>query len=145
MKEDILQELIDGGGKYFVANRYVEGAGAARGKDEWQALIIAPDIPRELWGLKIMDMPYKDAKRFMEAEIKTIIHLGKTYQPFQYGIRNKDFISLKEVTCPPMELIVKCYQDDIKDYYKVVELMETLTPNLLNRYKGYENRLQKRI
>lgn len=126
MKEDILQQLIDGGGKYFVANRYVEGFGAARGKDEWQALIIAPDIPRDLWGQKIWDMKYKDAKRFADAEIKTIIHLGKSYQPFQYGIHNKDFIALKEVSCSPMDLVVKCYEEDIKDYYKVIELMESL-------------------
>lgn len=127
MREQILQTLIDGGGKYFLAERYIQGFNHR--KDTWEALIIAPDVPRDLWGKKIMEMPYKEVVKFADAEIKSTIHLGKSYQPFQYGIHNKDFISLKEITCPPMELVVKCYQEDEKDYHKIVKIMENLTPS----------------
>lgn len=124
MREQILQKLIDGGGKYFIANRYIED----RNGGDWESLVIAPDVSRELWGKQILELPYKDVRNFADKEIKTIIHLGKTYQPFQYGIRNKDFIDLEEITCPPMELVVKCYIENIKDFHEVRKLMKTLTP-----------------
>lgn len=127
LRTDILQELIDSSGEYLIVNRYLEGAGASRGKDEWQALFVAPNIPHELLGQKIVDMPYKIVEKFANTDSRSCIHFGKTYSPFQYGIYYKDFISTKKVTCKSMDLIVQCYNEDITDYYKVVELMEKLT------------------
>lgn len=127
IKVEILQKMIDGGGKYFLVNRYVEGMGASRGKDEWYAMVISPNVPRDLWGKKIMELPYKEVVDFSESDLMTNIHLGKTYQPFQYGIKNGDFIDLIEITCRPMELVIKCYEENITDYYKAKEIMKSLT------------------
>lgn len=129
MKEDILQQFIDESGNYLVGQRYVEGMGASRGKDEWYAVFLSPNIDRDLWDKKILDLPYKVVRDFADKEIMTNIHLGGAYPPFQYGIRHKDFISLRKVTCNPNELINKCYQEKIRDYYKVLELMEEMTEN----------------
>lgn len=126
IKIDILQQLIDHGGEYLLANRYLEGMGASRGKDTWETLVIAPDVPRELWGKKLQDEPFKIVDSFANQEIKTIIHLGKNYSPFQYGIRNKDFISLEKIECVPMELVVRCWNENETDYYKIVTMMDEM-------------------
>lgn len=128
MKKDILQKFIDENGNYLIGQRFVEGMGASRGNDTWEAIFVAPDVKREYWVEDIGKMTYDEATAFADEELKTIIHLGKNYSPFQYGIRRKEFITLEKVTCPAMELIVKCYQEDISDYYKVLEIMKSLSP-----------------
>lgn len=127
MEEDILQQFIDSSGKYLIGQKYVKGFGAMDGKDEWYAVFLSPNIDRELWDKKIVDLPYKVVKAFAQKEILTNIYLGDVYPPFQYGVRYKDFTSLREVTCVPNELIYKCYKENITDYYKVLEVMEELT------------------
>jgi hypothetical protein len=130
MKEDILQQFIDESGNYLIGQRYVEGMGASEGKDEWYAVFLSPNIDRELWGKKIAELPFRRVMDFADKEIMTNIHLGGTYTPFQYGIKYKDFISLKKITCDVNELLFHCYKEKITDYYKILEIMETLTPNL---------------
>ena len=127
MRKDILQQFIDENGEYLIGNRYMEGSGAARGHDTWEAILVAPDVKREYWVKDIGQLPYDDVEVFANEEIKSIIHFGNNYSPFQYGIRRKDFINLKKITCKPMDLVVKCYQENISDYYKVLEVMESLT------------------
>jgi hypothetical protein len=127
IRKDILQKFIDEGDDYLIGNRYVEGMGASRGKDDWYAVFLSANIDRELWGKKIGELPYNTVENFAEKEIMTNLHLGGTYPPFQYGIRYKDFISLEKVTCNSNELINKCYQENIKDYYEVVKIMKELT------------------
>ena len=127
MNKDILQKFIDEGGNYLIGNRYVEGFGASRGKDDWYSVFLSPNIDRELWGKKIGELPYDTVEKFANKEIMTNIHLGGIYPPFQYGIRYKDFISLEKVTCNPNKLIDKCYQEKITDYDMVIEAMRTLT------------------
>lgn len=92
MNTQVLQELIDGAGKYFLANRRVDGF---RNDDTREALLIAPHADRELWNTKIEDLPYKVVAKFAHSELKTTIHLGKTYAPFQYGIRNEELFTIK--------------------------------------------------
>lgn len=127
---DILQDLIDHSGDYLIVNRYIEGVGGSRGKDEWQALFISPNVPHELFGQKIVDMPFKVVEKFANTDARSCIHFGKTYSPFQYGILYKDFISAKKVTCKAMDLILHCYTEDVHDYHKVIEIMEQLTEKL---------------
>lgn len=127
MDKTILQKFIDENGNYLIGQRFVEGMGAARGNDTWEAIFLAPDVKREYWVEDIGKMTYDEVEAFASEELKTIIHLGKSYSPFQYGIRRKDFITLEKVTCPAMELIVKCYQENISNYYKVLEAMKSLT------------------
>lgn len=126
MRKEVLQKFIDENGNYLVGNRYVEGSGAAAGHNEWHAMFLAPNTTRDLWGKKIGEMPYDTVIEFADREILTNIHLGKSYSPFQYGIRYKDFIDIEKVTCNANELINKCYSEDIKDYHKVIELMKSL-------------------
>lgn len=127
IRKDVLQKFIDESGNYLLGQRYVEGMGALQGKDEWYAVFLSPNIDRELWGKKVGELPYDTVEAFAEKEIMTNLHLGGTYPPFQYGIRYKDFISLEKVTCDSNTLINKCYQEKIKDYYKVIEVMNELT------------------
>ena len=127
MEEDILQQFIDSSGDYLIGQRYVKGMGASSGKDDWYAVFLSPNIDRELCGKKIVDLPYGVVKDFAEKEIMTNIHLGDTYPPFQYGIKYKDFISLRKITCDANKLIHRCYKDKIKDYYKILEVMEEMT------------------
>ena len=126
IRKDVLQKFIDESGNYLLGERYIEGFG--RSKDEWHAVFLSPSVDRDLWDKKIGEMPYDTVEAFAEKEIMTNLHLGGTYPPFQYGIRYRDFISLEKVTCNANELINKCYQEKIKDYHKVVELMKELTP-----------------
>jgi hypothetical protein len=126
MDKTILQKFIDESGNYLIGQRFVEGMGASRGNDTWEAIFLTPDVKREYWVKDIGKMTYDEVEAFASEELKTIIHLGKNYPPFQYGIRRKDFIALEKVTCPAMELIVKCYQENISDYYKVLEVMKSL-------------------
>lgn len=127
INKDILQQFIDESGNYLIGNRYVEGFGASRGKDEWYAVFISPNIDRELWDKKIGELPYDTVNNFASKEIMTNLHLGGSYPPFQYGIRYGDFIALKKVDCNSNELIDICYKEKITDYYKVVEKMEELS------------------
>jgi hypothetical protein len=126
MRIDILQKFIKENGEYLIGNRYIEGMGASRGQDRWEAILLTPDVDREYWVDDLGEMPFNKVESFANEEIKTIIHLGRTYQPFQYGIRRKDFINLEKVTCKPMELVVKCYEENISDYYKIIEAMREL-------------------
>ena len=128
IRKDILQKFIDENGNYLLGEKYTDGFG--RNKDEWHAVFISPNIDRDLWGKKIGELPYDTVEAFAEKEIMTNLYLGETYPPFQFGIRYRDFISLEKVTCNPNDLINKCYQEKIKDYHKVVELMKELTPKL---------------
>ena len=127
IRKDVLQKLIDEGGSYLLVNRYIEGLGAAQGKDEWQALIISPNIPREYWDKKIGELPFDLVEKLAETDSRTCIHLGKTYSPFQYGIYYKDFIQVEKLDCPIMELILRCYKEDIKDFHKALEIAKDLT------------------
>jgi len=99
MKKDILQQLIDNNGEYLIGNRFIKGMGASEGKDTWEAILLAPDVDREYWVPDIGKLPYDVVDKFANDEIKSIIHLGNNYSPFQYGIRRRDFIQLKKVTC----------------------------------------------
>ncbi len=128
INKDILQKFIDESGNYLIGNRYVEGMGASKGKDEWYAVFLSPNIDRNLWDKKIGELPFDTVESFAEKEIMTNIHLGGTYSPFQYGIRYKDFISLEKVTCDSNELIDVCYKEKITDYYRVLEKMKELNP-----------------
>lgn len=126
MDKTILQKFIDENGNYLIGQRFVKGMGASRGNDTREAIFLAPDVKREYWVEDIGKMTYDEVEAFASEELKTIIHLGKNYPPFQNGILRKDFITLEKVTCPAMELIVKCYQENISDYYKVLEVMKSL-------------------
>ena len=125
MRKDILQKFIQLNGEYAIGNRYVEGYGSS--KSYWETILLAPDVDRDYWVDDIGKLPFDDVEKFANSEFKTIIHLGKSFAPFQYGIRRKDFIAIEKVTCPPMELVIRCYNDDVKDYYKVLEIMKELT------------------
>lgn len=127
INKDILQKFIDENGNYLIGQRYVEGMCASKGKDQWYAVFLSPNISRDLWGKKIGELPYDTVEAFAEKDIMTNIHLGGTYPPFQYGIRYKDFISLEKVTCNANELINKCHQEKITDYYKIIEVMRGFT------------------
>lgn len=127
MKKEILQKFISENRNYLIGYRYVEGIGASRGEDTWEAIFLSPNVKREYWVEDIGKMTFDEVTAFADEELQTIIHLGNNYAPFQYGIRRKDFIALEKVTCRPMDLIAKCYQEDISDYYKVLEVMKALT------------------
>ena len=129
MKKEILQQFIDYNGKYLIGHRYTKSFRSSS-DDTWEAVFIAPDVSRDYWIEDIGKMSFDEVAKFADEEIRTIIHLGNNYSPFQYGIRRKDFIDLKEVTCKPMDLIVKCYNENINDYYKVIEAMKSLTTPL---------------
>lgn len=127
IRKDILQKIIDHSGAYLLVNRYVEGMGASRGKDEWHAMFVSIPIERELYEQKVDDLKYSQVEKLAEKEIVTCIHLGKSYPPFQWGIRVKDLIDVEKITCDSNELINRCYQEDIKDYWKAKEIMVELT------------------
>ena len=127
MKRNILQKFISNNGEYLIGHRYVKGYGASCGKDNWEAILLAPDVDREYWVDDIGKLSFDKVEKFSKEEIKSIIHLGNNYSPFQYGIKREDFIELIKITCKPMDLIVKCYQENISDYYKVIEVMKELT------------------
>lgn len=126
MNKDILQKFIDNNADYLIGNRHIKGMGASIGQDEWEAVLLAPAVKKEFWGKDIGALPYDDVVSFADEEITTIIHLGDTYSPFQYGIKRKDFVNLEIVTCKPMDLIVRCHQGKINDYYEVLEVMKSL-------------------
>ena len=126
MKKDILQKFIDLNGKYLIGQRLVKYH-RSDVDDDYQTFLLAPDVSREFWVDDIGTIPFNDVKRFSDEEIRTNINLGKEFSPFQYGITRNSFINLKEVTCKPMELVLKCYKENITDYYKVIEAMESLT------------------
>lgn len=126
IRKDILQKLIDEGGSYLLVNRYLEGFGASKEKGEWQALIISPNIPMKYWDKKIGELPFDMVKELADTDSRSCIHLGKTYSPFQYGVYYKDFIQVEKLDCPIMELILRCYQEDITDYYKALEIAKEL-------------------
>lgn len=126
LRKEILQKFIDESGNYLLGQRYVEGLGASQGKNEWYSVFLSPNIDRDLWDKKIGELPYDMVENFADKEILTNIHLGGTYPPFQYGIRYKDFINLEKITCNVNELIDKCYQGKITDYYKILEVMKEL-------------------
>jgi len=120
MEKDVLQKMIDSNGRYLIANR--------RGSDgDQQAIFIGPNVSREYWVDDIGKLPYDDVQRFAKEELMTIIHLGSEYGPFQYGIYRDQITQVTEVTCESMKLIVHCYQNKIRDYYKVLEAMKLLT------------------
>lgn len=127
MNKQILQKFIDNNGEYLLGQRYIKGYGASHGNDTWEAILLAPNVSREYWTDNIGTLPWDEVEKFANEEIKTIVHLGDTYAPFQYGIRYKDFIELTKVTCKPMDLVVKCYSENITDYYKIKKIMEELT------------------
>ncbi len=127
MNKDILQELINFNGEYVIGNRYTRGFN--RCPDTWEAILLAPDVGRKYWVDDIGMLPFNDVVEFAEEEIKSIIHLGKEYSPFQYGIKRKSFIKITKCTCKPMDLVVRCYNEDVRDYYKVLEIMKELTPS----------------
>lgn len=127
MRKDILQKFIDESGNYLIGKRFVEGMGAAQGKDEWYTVFLSPNVDRELWGKKIGELPYDTVEAFAEKEIMTNVYLGGTHPPFQYGIRHKDFVSIEKVTCNANDLIHKCYQEKITDYFKVLAAMKNLS------------------
>ncbi len=127
MNKDILQKFIQLNGDYVLGNRYQEGMGANRGNDTWEAIFLSSKVKEKFWVDDIGKLSFDDVEKFADEEIEAVIHLGKTYQPFQYGIRRKDFIQLEKVTCNPMELIIRCYTEDVKDYYKILKIMQELT------------------
>ena len=129
LRKEILQKFIDESGHYLIGQRFVEGFGASQGKDEWYAVFVSPNVDRDLWDKKVGELPFDIVENFAEKEILTNIHLGGTYPPFQYGIRYKDFINLEKITCNANELIDKCYQEKITDYYKILEVMKELKQN----------------
>jgi len=126
--KDVIQKIIEHDGAYLIANRYCEGMGASRGKDEWYAMFISIPVPMEMYDKRVDDLSFGMVEKFVETEITTCLHLGKSYPPFQYGIRPKDIIAVEKVTCDSNELIARCYQENIKDYYKVIEIMKEMTP-----------------
>lgn len=128
MDTHILQKFIDLNHKYLLGQRRIKYHRSDM-DDDYQTILLAPDVSREYWVDDIGQMPFNDVKRFSDEELRTIIHIGKEYSPFQYGVSRGSFIALQEITCNPMELVVKCYQEDISDYYKVIEVMESLTAN----------------
>jgi hypothetical protein len=127
MKKDILQKFILFNGEYVIGNRCVESMCEALNSRD--TILLAPDVDREYWVDDIGKLPFDTVVKFANEEIKSIIHLGKSYQPFQYGVQRKDFIQLEKVTCKPMELIIRCYNDNVKDYNKVLKIMKELTPD----------------
>lgn len=132
MRKEILQQMIENNGEYLVGERYIKAYGSSYSKDTREAILLSPNIDRKLWNAKIGELPFDLVINFADEEIISTIHLGNEYPPFQFGIKRKDFINLKKVTCKPMELILKCYTEKITDYYKVLEVMEKLTTPPLN-------------
>ncbi len=127
INKDILQKFIDNSGEYLLVNRYKEGFGASQGKDEWEAIVMSPNVDRKLWGKKVGEMPFDDVEQFANQDIRSCIHLGNTYSPFQYGIYHKDMIDvfvLKDIKI--MDFIFRCYSDNITDFWKAKELAESL-------------------
>ena len=129
INKNILQALIKGRGGYFIGDRQTHYLKFGERKYENKAVFFSPNIPRELQGAEnIGEKPYDVVERFAESEVHTNIFLGKNAeQPFQWGIRHHEFVSIEPVTCRPMDLIVACYEGDIKDYYKVLEKMKELS------------------
>jgi hypothetical protein len=124
--KDILQKFIDNSSDYLIGRRvihfHVWGT-----NDTDEAIFLAADIARDMWNVKLGELQYDKVVNFADEEIKTVIHLGKDYSPFQYGIRRKDFMQLMTVTCNPNKLIHECYINNVSDYYEVVKIMEKLT------------------
>lgn len=127
IKKDVLQQLINNNGEYFIAERFIEGMGAARGKDERKALFISPNIPRELWDKNLHDLAFSAVDTLINTDLLTNIYLGQKYPPFQWGVKYGELINVAKVTCKPNELIYKCYIENITDYWKVLTAMEELT------------------
>lgn len=125
MKKDILQKFIDNNGDYLIGQRYTKGW--KHNPDTWETVFLSPTIDRKLLGKKIGELPFDLVEEFNDSEIRENIFAGKSYNPFQWGIKIGHFICLEKVTCNLNELIHKCYEEDITDYYKVIEVMKSLT------------------
>ena len=85
-----------------------------------------PQIDKSLWGAIIGELTYNAVEGFANTDVTTNIFFGKTYTPFQNYIKYGQFIHLTIVTCNANELIHACYEENITDYYKVIEKMESL-------------------
>jgi hypothetical protein len=125
IRKDILQKFIDEDGNYLICQRYIEHYG--RCENEFQAVFVSPNIDRELWGKKIGELSFDTVYGFAKKAIITNIHLGGTYQPFQHGILYGDFVFAEKLTCNANRLIHACYEEEITDYYKVLEKMKQFT------------------
>ncbi len=133
MRKEILQKIINHSGDYLLVNRYIKGSGASTGQDTWEAILISPNIPHNLLSSELGLVAYDIVEKFSETDARSCIHLGKSYSPFQYGILYKDFIDvfhLKDV--PIMEFVIRCYEENITDFWKaktIAEEMVSLAPN----------------
>jgi len=126
MKKEILQQFIDtGNAGYFIAQRKQSNFG--KGTDDYTALFITPEVDRKYWNKKVGEMSFDEVEAFNSEEIKTNLHLGKSYGPFQFGVYRNQIVNMTEVTCDSWDLIFKCRELKISDYYKVIELMKELT------------------
>lgn len=125
MEINILQKFIDSSGKYLVGQKYNKGW--RNNSDTWNTVFLSFSVPTELFGKKVNDLPYSEVKKLNDTETPANIYAGKSYTPFQYGVRLGNFISLEEVTCDFNELIHKCYEDNITDYIEVIKLMKSMT------------------
>lgn len=123
---DILQKLIDNNGEYLLVQRYTKSYNQMS-DDTWETLLVSPNIPYELQGKKLVDEPYKVVEKFSDTDARSCIHLGDNYSPFQYGMYYKDFIHAEKIDCKIMELITKCYTENITDYWKVLDVVKGLT------------------
>jgi len=127
MNKDILQKFVQFNGDYLLGQKYTKSFRGSN-EDTLEAILLTPDVDREYLVEDIGKLPFDSIEKFANQEIKTIIHLGKEYGPFQYGTQRKDFITLEKITCPAMDLVVRCYNEKITDYHKAIEIMKELTP-----------------
>ena len=114
---DILQKFVSKPTGYFLCQR-------SEDKDAW---LISPDIPFNIQVKQIGELPYNVVRNLAESYFLANIPLGKRYTPFQRSIPYSSIVFAQEVTCNVMELVVKCYQENITNYVKVVQVMESLT------------------
>lgn len=116
----VLQQIVDNNGNYLVGQR-------VDSFKESYAVFFSPNIEHSLIKAKVEELPYKIVDKFASSDVITNLFLGDYHPPFQWGIRYGEFINVEQVTCNSWELIIKCHQEKIRDYWEVTKLIKDLT------------------
>jgi len=119
----ILQKLANGVGSYFIGHRRTSNGRETR----FSAWLISPTVPYTLQNKQLGSMPFDDVDAFAKSQTLANIAFGKSVGPFQWGIAHGEFVFVEEVTCDAMELVMRCYSEEISDYAEVARMMKSLT------------------
>lgn len=125
--KNTLQLIVDNCGNYLIGKRKISDG---RGGYDFDAVFFSPNLPVNWTGkVQVGELKYDEVIKFAETDIRSVLHLGSEYGPFQYGIYYKDIVDVAVCTVKSMDLIVHCYNNDIKEYYEVLKAMKHLPQN----------------